>query len=68
MTITREHLELAALAAGHTIYGWCTGPIPLIGEHEREMWRPHLDDGDAVRLAVRLEMVVDTSRPRQHSM
>ena len=32
MTITREHLELAALAAGHTVYGWCTGPIPLIGE------------------------------------
>lgn len=60
MTITREHLELAALAAGHTIYGWCTGPIPLIGEHEREMWRPHLDDGDAARLADKLLMHVDS--------
>ncbi len=58
MSITREHLKLAALAAGHTIYGWCTGPIPLIGEHEREMWRPHLDDGDAARLAAAVGMKI----------
>lgn len=32
--ITREHLKLAALAAGRTIYGWCTGPIPLIAAIE----------------------------------
>ena len=55
--ITREHLELAALAAG-------------IGRDEAGMyvsptggpinWRPHLDDGDAARLADKLLMYVDS--------
>ncbi len=59
--ITREHLELAALAAGHTIYGWCALcddriSYADIGPDESVAWRPHLDDGDAARLAVLLRM------------
>lgn len=61
MTITREHLELAALAAGHTIYGWCVLcddriSYADIGPDESVAWRPHIDDGDAARLAVRLQI------------
>jgi len=57
--ITRETLELAALAAGHKIYGWCVLcddriAYADIGPEESVAWRPHLDGGDAARLAVRL--------------
>jgi hypothetical protein len=63
-TITREHLELAALAAGHKVYGWCVGDGGItyyadIGPDESISWRPHLDDGDAARLAVRLRLTTE---------
>ena len=63
--ITRETLELAALAAGHKIYGWCLlceGRIAYadIGPEDAVEWRPHLDDGDAARLADKLLMYVDS--------
>lgn len=63
--ITREELELAALAAGHTI-GWgeetpCQPHVAYIWNADGKTsrwWRPHLDDGDAARLAVRLNMQI----------
>ena len=63
MTITREHLELAALAAGHKIYGWCVLcddriAYADIGPEESVAWRPHLDGGDAAQLAARLNIQV----------
>ena len=64
-TITREHLELAALAAGHTIYGWYEpngdgADFADIGPADECIaWAPHTDPGDAARLAVRLDMSVD---------
>lgn len=70
--ITRETLELAALAAGHDVA--CTeaafhgtdDPVNLYGGGLllcglQDPWRPNLDDGDAMKLAVRLNMMVDTT-------
>lgn len=58
--ITREHLELAALAAGKNVLSWTDRGVPIVDEHNGVsgmfLWRPHLDDGDAARLAVRLRM------------
>lgn len=63
MTITREDLELAALAAGHTILYWSNPVGPVLAEHPGEvgeyLWRPHTDDGDAARLAGRLRLRVE---------
>lgn len=64
--ITRETLELAALAAGlkHVNYDGLDYDgrdglvlVDGIGRHLDD-WRPHLDDGDAARLAVRLNMEI----------
>lgn len=68
--ITREQLELAALAAGHEVacteaafhgtddpVNLCGGGLLLCGL--QDPWRPHLDDGDAARLAVRLGMEIE---------
>lgn len=65
--ITREHLELAALAAGHTITSFePVGPrgalVAMLGVNAAGYgihWRPHLDDGDAARLAVRLGLTIE---------
>jgi hypothetical protein len=57
--ITRETLELAALAAG---LGVAVGYVPAhddltaVVPESGEEWRPHLDDGDAARLSARLQM------------
>lgn len=68
--ITREHLELAALAAGlkHINYDGIDYDgrdglvlVDGIGRH-LEDWRPHLDDGDAARLAVRLNVMMDADQ------
>ena len=66
--ITRETLELAALAAGHTITSFePVGPrgalVAMLGVNAAGYgihWRPHLDDGDAARLADKLLMQVDS--------
>ena len=58
MTITREHLELAALAAG---IGRDEGGMYVSPTGGPINWRPHLDDGDAARLAARLNMMIDTT-------
>ena len=54
----RELLELAAKAAG--IKGSFVGDVFAIawGE-ERDYWNPLTDDGDALRLAVKLGLVLD---------
>ena len=63
MSTERELLELAAKAAGIK-----TGPYPSAGgalwdesdPQNHRLWNPIEDDGDALRLAVKLEMMVDT--------
>jgi hypothetical protein len=55
----RELLELAAKAAGHRPWGAdCEGyPIFVVGGLPMG-WNPLTDDGDALRLAVRLRMTI----------
>lgn len=61
--ITRETLELAALAAGHeyTVHH-VGGSDYVLSIGERDYWMPHLDDGDAARLAVRLNVMMDADQ------
>ena len=74
----REMLELAAKAAGIGTLVWgdkyklgddeidCTDISYIRSEQPDEgdvHWNPLTDDGDALRLAVRLGLVVDCSRP-----
>lgn len=60
MTSDRELLEAAAKAAG--IKGefgrWGWDELPAIAKDDGGLWRPLTDDGDALRLAVRLRLVV----------
>lgn len=54
MRSDKELLELAAKAAGFELkYNW------LGGLDARQNWNPLTDDGDALRLAVKLDMIVD---------
>jgi len=63
----RELLELAAKAAGHTLYPeWdCAESGIFIGcgvdGDLQRVWNPLADDGDALRLAVKLGIVIDTT-------
>ena len=60
MTNDRELLELAAKAAG--IGGGYHDATTGIGIHwERGVWNPLTDDGDALRLAVKLGLVFDST-------
>jgi hypothetical protein len=57
----RELLELAAKAAGYALCEWPDEPGKLRAEIEpnwRPVWNPLTDDGDALRLAVKLELRV----------
>ena len=61
----RELLQLAAKAAGIegelTDYGvWPKGDFGI--------WRPHRDDGDALRLAVKLGLCVSACEKRKDTM
>ena len=56
----RELLELAAKAAGYVIeldMNWGTGGMPFF-RMSGNKWNPLADDGDALRLAVKLHMTV----------
>ena len=57
----RELLELAAKAAGYN-YSWSEryecAVIWSDGDKVKKFWQPHVDDGDALRLAVKLHMQV----------
>lgn len=62
----QEMMELAALAAGlellrdedgSIVYGKLMGVLPIGDENiDTEWWNPKDDDGDALRLAVKLQM------------
>jgi hypothetical protein len=62
----RELLELAAKAAGIEI-GWIDpvwndpGAVPYIHLPGGKLWNPLTDDGDALRLAVKLKMTMDVT-------
>lgn len=71
----RELLELAARAAGikarwFKVNQWRqvggnrmqTGRDDVFGTHHRKPWNPLTDDGDALRLAVTLDLLVDICR------
>lgn len=53
----RELLELAAKAAGYHLCERKDGAVSVDMVHE---WNPLADDGDALRLAVKLGFLVDT--------
>jgi len=61
----RELLELAAKAAGIDWIKDCVwienGFYSPLAKHERISWNPLTDDGDALRLAVKLKMTIDRS-------
>ena len=52
----RELLELAAKASGELTASWCGNDAYFDGVLSR--WNPLEDDGDALRLAVKLELDV----------
>ena len=67
MTITRETLELAALAAGLSVaVGYVTAHDDLtsVALESGDEWRPHLDDGDAMHLAAAVGMRVTAPKYR----
>lgn len=53
----RELLELAAKAAGIETFRTSAGN--LVTDNNGKSWNPLTDDGDALRLAVKLGMLVD---------
>jgi len=54
----RELLELAAKAAGIGIVDWHENDPTIWDDVEPCAWNPLTDDGDALRLAVKLNMYV----------
>jgi hypothetical protein len=61
----RELLENAAKAAGYDFAWYCRGAnnpngIPNVPFANGSEWNPLTDDGDALRLAVKLAMELDT--------
>lgn len=65
----RELLELAAKAAGHC-YSWSDKYECLEtwrdGDKIKRFWQPHRDDGDALRLAVKLGISVFSPDCAEH--
>jgi len=74
MSTDRELLELAAVAVGikarwFRVSKWrdtgtsriMTGKAEVFGTHHSKPWNPLTDDGDALRLAVKLKMLVDVN-------
>lgn len=60
MTDDRELLELAARAAGIELVWSKFSNVPTLfkGLSSDEVWNPLTDDGDALRLAVKLQMCI----------
>lgn len=56
----RELLELAAKAAGYEIEEW--NACGFAWTKEQEWWNPLTDDGDALRLAVKLGLSIRVDR------
>ena len=63
MSIDRELLELAAKAAGYKLEKFISAvfPYPTVYTVNGQRWNPLTDDGDALRLAVKLGIVIDTT-------
>ncbi|EMY3672573.1 hypothetical protein AAIQ05_000367 [Pseudomonas aeruginosa] len=62
----RELLQLAARAAGFTGYGFFLGDDGIDVSDEtgtRFAWNPLTDDGDALRLAVQLDITIGPEHP-----
>ena len=66
MNTDRELLELAAKAAGVDWIKDCVwienGFYSPLAKHERIAWNPLIDDGDALRLAVKFLFEIDMGR------
>lgn len=66
MQSDRELLEAAAKAAGYGVDIVSSreqdGTVSFYMKPEMLWWNPLTDDGDALRLAVKLEMIVDFSQ------
>lgn len=64
MSTDRELLELAAKAAGIDLQWMGEGRMAACFDPagENEWWNPLTDDGDALRLAVKLELSLRTSK------
>jgi len=61
MVTDRELMELAAKAAGYTLIGYNEETYEGICLHkngEEFFWNPRTDDGDALRLAIKLEFAI----------
>ena len=58
MTNDRELLELAAKAAGYNVIYFDNPSLKRFIDSDGEEWNPLTDDGDALRLAVKLELDV----------
>lgn len=54
----RELLEMAAKAAGIELVGWLN-EVDATAKTASGVWEPLYDDGDAFRLAVRLEIEIE---------
>lgn len=62
MGTDRELLEAAAKAAGYRIMGFDDSGVCWIKAHMgSSAWNPLADDGDALRLAVKLKLVIETN-------
>jgi hypothetical protein len=56
----RELLEKAARAAGIAVYDWLPGRAGFAhGDSITNRWNPLADDGDALRLAVKLNLDIE---------
>lgn len=65
----RELLELAAEAAGYQPWGSdCEGYPIFVVDSMPIGWNPLTDDGDALRLAIRLRMLVDVGLHEKSSV
>ena len=59
----RELLELAAKAAGINVQQWVESRNTFFLEPHQQHWNPLTDDGDALRLAVKLGLFIDAYAP-----
>ena len=64
MTDDRELLELAANAAGNIEYFWTENGNLVLSDSDGKQWNPLTDDGEALRLAVKLEITIYTPQTK----
>ena len=61
-TFTSEDYEMAAKAAGLQEWGWMADTLTHVVDNQFVFWNPPEDDGDALRLAAKLELTIHTHR------